>query len=82
MTATATTTPSRLGWLLPFAVLLTALVHPLIGVTVGAAGLVRLRTSRPVVIVTVLLMAYLVYFWSTAHWVIVDSGGGGAGFDR
>ena len=78
----AATTPSRWGWLLPVAVLLTALVNPLIGVTVGAAGLFKMRASRPVVIVTVLLMAYLVYFWSTAHWVIVDSGAGGTGFDR
>lgn len=81
MTAT-TITPSRWGWLLPVAVLLATPVHPLIGVTVGAIGLVKVRASRPVIIVTVLLMAYLVYFWSTVHWVIVDSGGGGTGFDR
>jgi hypothetical protein len=81
MRATATT-PSRSGWLLPVAVLLTALLNPLIGVTVGVIGLAKMRTSRPVLIATVLLMAYLVYFWSTAHWVIVDSGGAGTGFDR
>jgi hypothetical protein len=80
MTAT-TTTPSRWGWLLPLAVLLATRVHPLIGVTVGVIGLVKVRTSRSVLIVTVLLMAYLVSMWSTVYWVIVDSGGGGTGFD-
>jgi p-aminobenzoyl-glutamate transporter AbgT len=78
---TTTTTRARWGWLVPLAVLVFAIVHPLAGVAAGIAGLAKGRLSRQAMITTVLLIGFALYVWSTAHWIVVDSGGSGTGFD-